>query len=188
MKHHGPCLILNADYAPLATINWQRAYCLYYQQSTNIEILNFYKNDYIIGPNNITYKLPAVIRIKKYLKLYMKEVKFSRKNLFLRDNFTCQYCNMQYEFNKLTYDHVIPKSIWNKKHGPPTCWTNITTACLSCNKKKGNKTPEQANMNLNKKPSVPSKTQKYLPMSHTLRTIEEDIPIEWQLYLAEYYA
>lgn len=186
--NHGMCLILNADFAPLCVINWRRAYCLYYQNNINIEILNFYEDDYIAGASGQQHKIPAVIRSKQYLKLYNKEVRFSRKNLFLRDDYTCQYCNTKYDKCKLTYDHVIPKSMWDKRKGDATCWTNIITACTSCNRKKGNRTPTQARMTLLKEPYRPTRTTKYLPMAHLLHTIRQDIPKEWRNYLMESYA
>lgn len=188
MSNHGPCLILNADYMPLGIMDWQRAYCLYYQQNNSIEILDFYNNDYIAGTNGSTHKIPAVIRIKQYLKLHYKYVKFSRKNLFLRDNYTCQYCCKQYDIAKLTYDHVIPKSLWDKDKGNPTCWTNIVTACTQCNRRKANRTPSQARMALKTNPYIPQRTTKYLPVAHLLYTIRQDLPAEWRTYLMESYA
>jgi 5-methylcytosine-specific restriction endonuclease McrA len=188
MKSHKPCLILNSNHQPLAIIDWQRAYCLYYQNNLNIEILDFYKDDYILGAGNTKHKIPAVIKIRQYLKLYHKQVKFSRKNLFLRDNYTCQYCYKQYHFTKLTYDHVIPKSLWDKNKGNPTLWTNIVTACTICNRKKANRTPSQAEMSLKTNPYVPQRTTKYLPVAHLLYTIRQDIPNEWSTYLTESYA
>jgi 5-methylcytosine-specific restriction endonuclease McrA len=185
---HKPCLLLNGDYRPLGIINWQRAYCLYYQKNNNLEILDFYTNDHIIGINNTNHKIPAVIKIKQYLSLNYKSVKFSRKNLFLRDNYTCQYCNKQYDIAKLTYDHVIPKSLWDRNGGNPTCWTNIVTACTNCNRKKANRTPAQARMNLKINPYAPQRTTKYLPVAHLLYTIRQDIPAEWLTYLMESYA
>ena len=188
MADHKPCLILNADYIPLGLIGWQRAYCLYYQNNSNIEILNFYDNDYITGTNESIHKIPVVIRIKQYLKLNYKYVKFSRKNLFLRDDYTCQYCYKQYDTAKLTYDHVIPKSVWDRNKGNPTCWTNIVTSCTVCNRKKANRTPSQAKMNLKTKPYMPKRTIKYLPVAHLLYTIRQDIPVEWSTYLMGSYA
>lgn len=185
---HKPCLLLNGDYRPLGIINWQRAYCLYYQASNNIEILRFYTNDHIVGVNNIEHKIPAVIKIKQYLSLHYKYVKFSRKNLFIRDDYTCQYCHKRHETSKLTYDHVIPKSLWDQKRGNPTCWTNIVTACSSCNKRKGNKTPSQAKMHLKNNPRAPQRSTKYLPVSYLLYNIKDEIPVEWHEYISESYA
>ena len=69
----------------------------------------------------------------------------------------------------------------------PTCWTNIVTACASCNRKKGNKTPKQANMPLINIPVKPTKSQKYLPISYHLSKIKTNMPEEWQVYLPEFY-
>ena len=76
-----------------------------------------------------------------------------RKQVYKRDNFTCQYCNNKFPTTKLTYDHVIPKSLWTLNTSP-TCWTNIVTACIQCNFKKSNKTPTQADMPLQKEPFI----------------------------------
>lgn len=183
VRKHNPCLVLNVDHTPLGLISWQRAYCLYYQQNPNIEILSFYTNDHIIGSMDRIYKIPAVIKTNKYLKMYNQQVNFSRRNLFLRDDHTCQYCNTKFECNKLTYDHVIPKSIWDRSRGNPTCWTNIVTACVSCNRKKANKTPSQARMKLQKQPYAPRKTPKYLPSPQTASIIMDEVPSEWKLYI-----
>jgi 5-methylcytosine-specific restriction endonuclease McrA len=82
---------------------------------------------------------------------------------------------------------VIPKSKWTNDLGTPTNWTNIVTACVSCNRKKGNRTPKQANMPLKNNPVVPVKNVKYLPLTHYLLKIRSDIPQEWTIYLPESY-
>ena len=111
-----------------------------YDKSIGAEIIDFYKNDYIIGTNNKRFPIPAVAKTAKYFRINNHTVKFSRKNLFVRDNYTCQYCDTIFNGNDLTYDHVIPKSAWKSNIGSPTCWTNIVTACVNCNRKKGNRT------------------------------------------------
>ena len=123
----------------------------------------------------------------RYFRINNYRVKFSRKNLFIRDNYTCQYCNNKYDISHLTYDHVIPKSIWDDNRGSPTSWTNIVTACVGCNRKKKNRTPKQANMPLKNLPSMPNKTIKYLPIVSYLSRIRSDIPDEWTAYLPESY-
>lgn len=185
------CLVLNSDYTPLGIIGWQRALVWSVKYDTNskmsIDIIDFYKNDYIIGTNNKKYPIPAVVRTNRYFKLHQQSVNFSRKNLFIRDDYTCQYCCKKKEINKLTYDHVIPKSKWKNSNMSPTCWTNIVTACVECNRKKGNKTPIQANMKLKTLPYQPSKNFKYLPIVGLLLSIRSEIPEEWQHYLPESY-
>ena len=100
----------------------------------------------------------------------------------------CQYCGENKDLSQLTYDHVVPKSQWDySKNGSPTNWTNIVTACLSCNRKKGNKTPKQANMPLLNLPHKPSKSIKYLPLKTYLSKIKDEIPPEWMNYLPQSY-
>mgnify|MGYP003333029377 CR=1 FL=1 len=188
-KSHKDCLILNADYSPIGIVDWQRAmvwsFKYGYQTRPTIEIVEYYSDDYIVGTGEKLYDIPAVIKTKKYFKLNNKSVNFSRKNLFIRDNFTCQYCGSMTEVNRLTYDHVVPKSKWNQTDSP-TSWTNIVTACITCNLKKGNKTPSQANMPLLSTPYAPRKSNKYLPLATHLRTIEQSIPLEWKVYIQDF--
>jgi hypothetical protein len=185
---HNNCLVLNADYTPLSIIGWQKALTWLMKHEHDpkygIDIINFYQDDFIQGVSDKRYPIPAVGKTKKFFKLNNQQVVFSRKNIFLRDNFTCQYCNRQYHHKQLTYDHVIPKSKWNRNNGSPTIWTNIVTACVDCNKKKGNRTPKQANMELQNIPEKPNKNPKYLPISMHIAKIKEQ-PEEWKLYLPE---
>jgi 5-methylcytosine-specific restriction endonuclease McrA len=185
------CLVLNADYSPLSIIDWKRAIVWSVTHEHNpqlgVEIIDFYKDDFICGVNNKKIPIPAVVKTAKYFRLHNQKVNFSRKNLFIRDDFTCQYCGDKYHIKMLTYDHVIPKSAWNYEKGSPTNWQNIVTACISCNHKKGNKTPKQANMPLKNLPTIPNKGPKYLPISSFLVRIRSDIPQEWKLFLPDSY-
>lgn len=190
-SYHSRCLVLNADFSPLTVISWKRAitWSIKYnnKHNMNIEIIDFYKNDFINASNNKKIPIPAVIKMSVYRKLYNMNVNFSRKNLFIRDDMKCQYCGDQKEMNQLTYDHVVPRSQWNYKNGSPTTWTNVVTACVDCNRKKGNKTPKQANMPLLNLPIKPRKNIKYLPLTSYLAKIKTDIPHEWSLYLPPSY-
>ena len=191
-ENHKRSLVLNADYSPMGIISWKRAliWSMRHETDTSIgvEVVDFYKDDYIMGTHNKRYPIPAVVKTSKYFRIHNEQVKFSRKNIFLRDDYTCQYCNKQKEIAVLTYDHVVPKSQWDYEQGSPTCWTNIVTACVTCNRKKGNKTPKQANMPLNNWPTVPKKNLKFLPMTHRLLTIRDEIPAEWAAYLLRLYS
>lgn len=189
---HDKCLLLNADYTPLNIIGWKRAIVWSFKYNTDskyaIEIIDFYKNDFIQGTAGKKYPIPAVAKTHYYFKPQMHKLAFSRKNIFLRDNNTCQYCGLQFNINELTYDHVIPKSVWGHDNRPSaTNWTNIVTACTYCNRKKGNRTPKQANMPLKNLPIVPNRSNKYLPIVQFLYKIREDIPDEWNPYLPKSY-
>jgi len=191
-NNHKKCLLLNADFSPLSIIDWEKAVVWNIKYEDNpkygIDIIDFYKNDYIAGVNNKKYPIPAVTKTKRFFRLNKQNITFSRKNIFVRDNYICQYCGNQFDNNSLTYDHVIPKSVWDHDSLSPTCWTNIVTACVSCNRKKGNKTPKQANMPLKNLPIVPTKGIKYLPIAHHLNKIKETMPDEWKLYLPQSYS
>jgi hypothetical protein len=185
-QNHKKCLLLNADYTPLSIISWQKAIIWSMRFVDNpkysIEIIDFYKNDYINGVEK-KYPIPAIAKTQRFFKINNQTVTFSRKNIFIRDDYTCQYCNKKYEINSLTYDHVVPKSKWRDLKTSPTCWTNIVTACTWCNRKKGNRTPKEANMPLKNLPIKPSKHHKYLPIVEFLNKIKKDIPQEWYIYL-----
>jgi hypothetical protein len=187
--NHKKCLLLNADYSPFGIIDWTKAvvWSLKIDESEDsytIEIIDFYKNDFIQAINK-KFPVPAVARTKKFFKINDYGVNFSRKNILIRDNYTCQYCGAIFDTNELTYDHVIPKSIWSGSDSP-TNWTNIVTCCVKCNRKKGNKTPVQAKMKLKNLPIRPVKNKKFLPVIQSLSTINNP-PEEWMVYLPKSY-
>jgi 5-methylcytosine-specific restriction endonuclease McrA len=183
------CLVLNSDYSPLTIVGWQKAilWSIKYENSPiGVDVVDFYQHDCIKGVNK-NYPIPCIVKTRKYYRINNQRVNFSRKNLFIRDGFTCQYCGIKFEIKKLTYDHVIPKSLWDYKKGSPTTWTNIVTACTSCNRKKGNKMISQCGMKLQNLPIVPNKSYKYLPIYDFLSTIRTDLPEEWKNYLPGSY-
>jgi len=95
------------------------------------------------------FPYPSVIRLNTYVTKPFRRIILSRKNILKRDNFQCAYCGRK--DNTLTIDHIIPKA----KGGQDT-WDNLITACISCNNKKGDRTPEEANLKLLKKPFIPN--------------------------------
>lgn len=185
--NHKKCLLINADYSPLGIISWKRAviWSIRYEHNPTygVEIIDFYKNDHIQGTDNKKFPIPAVAKTKRYFKIHSQPITFSRKNIFVRDNHSCQYCGKQCDIRDLTYDHVIPKSKWTDPNRSPTSWTNIVTACTLCNRIKGNRTPKEANMPLLNKPIIPNKNLRFLPIIHTLNKIKTDLPAEWNSYL-----
>jgi 5-methylcytosine-specific restriction endonuclease McrA len=129
-----PALVLNTDfrplsYYPLSVWSWQDAINAVLLGRVNI-IENYDKEAH--SPS-LTIKLPSVLALKKYIIL-KKSPAFTRFNVFLRDNFTCQYCHEKFLANDLTFDHIIPKCVGGK-----TTWENVVSACTSCNVKKGRK-------------------------------------------------
>jgi len=129
-------LVLNADYRPLSflplsVISWQQAIKL--KTLDRVRVEHEY-DDWEIHSPSITMKVPAVIVTREFLK-YKKAVRFSRRAVYLRDLYTCGYCGDSFSDHDLTLDHVVPVS-----KGGKTTWENITTACMTCNLSKGNKT------------------------------------------------
>ena len=86
----------------------------------------------------------------RFDRLPDKEVRFSRSNLFARDHHVCQYCRVRHERKDLNIDHVVPRH-----RGGKTVWTNVVCCCIACNRRKGNRTPEEARMPLLRQPKKP---------------------------------
>lgn len=127
--------------------------------------------------NGIGFKLmvPEIVVMRDYAGFNKREVKFSRKNIFERDNYTCQYCGRRLPTKELTIDHVLPRS-----RGGKSVWKNVVLACYSCNRRKDNKTPEEARMKLLKTPERPHWTQ--------VKTFARgEIPKSWEDFLGEMY-
>ena len=144
-----PALILNADYRPLSYFPlslwpWQEAIKAVYLERVNVAA----EYEEVVRSEKLTLPLPSVIVLKNYV-VPTKTVPFTRATLFLRDEFTCQYCG--YKGKDLTFDHVVPKS-----RGGKTRWDNVVAACQSCNLRKAAKTTSQAGFKLKKVPTKPS--------------------------------
>ncbi len=144
-----PALILNADYRPLSYFPlslwpWQEAIKAVYLKRVNVAA----EYEEVVRSEKLTLPLPSVIVLKNYV-VPTKTVPFTRATLFLRDEFTCQYCG--YKGKDLTFDHVVPKS-----RGGKTRWDNVVAACQSCNLRKAAKTTSQVGFKLKKAPAKPS--------------------------------
>ena len=162
-------LLLNITYEPLKIINWKKAITLLFLGK--VEVVEEYNRE--IHSVSFTIKLPSVIRLLKLVKRPERPVRFSRQNIYLRDNYKCQYCGEQFPTEELTYDHVLPRS-----KGGRTEWENIVTCCIDCNKKKGGRTPEEAGMKLIRRPVRP----KWIPALRITIGIRS-IPDSWRDYL-----
>lgn len=151
-------------------MNWRKAMILWFQDK--VEILEFHTAT-VSSPQK-TFRLPAVMRLKQYIRPYLSlSVRLSRQNIFLRDGHTCQYCRQKFSEKKLTIDHVIPLSKGGRHE-----WTNVVTACSACNNKKGDKSPEKANLTLWSKPEKP----RWLP-NRDWELEDNLLPLSWRPYL-----
>jgi 5-methylcytosine-specific restriction endonuclease McrA len=91
------------------------------------------------------------VSLTRYDRVPASTVTFSRRNIFKRDRYTCQYCGTQPGSEELTIDHVLPRS-----QGGMSSWQNCVLACVECNKRKADRTPEQAGMPLRRRPARPT--------------------------------
>jgi 5-methylcytosine-specific restriction endonuclease McrA len=107
--------------------------------------------DSMIRSQRLALVPPEVIVLAKYDGQGEKSVVFSRKNIFKRDKYTCMFCGVQPGPEELTIDHVMPKS-----RGGKSTWENCVLACVECNKRKANRTPDEAGMKMRKQPKKPS--------------------------------
>lgn len=125
--------------------------------------------------NTITHKIaiPDTIILVDLDRLPRRDVKYSRENILQRDKFTCQYCGIHYKRDKLTLDHVVPKS-----HGGNNSWSNVVCSCQECNFRKANRTPKQAGMNLLHVPKEP----KWFDPLHKIASFNEIRPT-WKKFL-----
>lgn len=136
-----PALILNADYRPLSYFplslwSWQDALRAIFRET--VIVVSEYER--VVRSPTCEIKLPSVLALKEYIPAAQKPA-FTRFNVFLRDNWQCQYCGDAFRTQELTFDHIIPRS-----RGGRTSWTNIVAACRDCNILKGDSLPQECGM------------------------------------------
>ncbi len=146
-----PALVLNADFRPLSYLPlsiwpWQEAIKAAFLD--RVTVLAEYET--VVHSPSTEIRIPSVVVLKEYVRP-AREVAFTRFNLFLRDEFTCQYCGTRGE---MTFDHVLPRA-----RGGRTTWENVVAACGGCNLKKGSLTLKQARMHMRRQPFRPTPEQ-----------------------------
>ena len=158
-------LVLNQDFTPLTLCHVNRAFLLIF--NSKAELIRESKSR-VMRSISKNYPYPSVIKLNRYISLPYRKVILNRHNIFKRDQNQCQYCGKTRE---LTLDHLIPRS-----KGGKFVWTNLVTACLSCNAKKGDKLISETDLILNKNPIKPSFIMFLKKLSH--RQINE-----WEPFL-----
>ncbi len=171
-------LLLNAHYMALRVVSVRRAFTLLFKQDDFrqpvaevicIESGRFVSYDfddwvevssYTDAMDNgngdwvrtVRFRLavPRIVRVLSYSRLPRRDIKFSRRNIFARDNHTCQYCGHRFRASELSLDHVVPRSRGGRAH-----WENIVSACVRCNVRKGGRTPSEARLRLMRRPTKP---------------------------------
>ena len=139
-----PVLVLNQNYEPLNVCNVRRAFVLVDRGKAEI-IEN--GCGYLHTPSAL-FEIPSVIRLIYLIRRPRPQGRLTRRELFLRDRFTCQYCGK--ETRDLTLDHVLPRH-----RGGTHDWENVVAACKLCNHRKAGRTPAEARMHLERQPVRP---------------------------------
>ena len=140
---HRPVLVLNASYEPINVCAARRALVLILKGVAAAEELS----QIFVHSALQSLRLPSVIRLLEYRRIPVQTRALSRKNILVRDRYTCQYCQRILPSSELTLDHVIPRS-----RAGETTWENLVTCCHGCNNRKGNRTPEEAGIRLIRQP------------------------------------
>ena len=181
-QRHKPCLILNQDYSPLTVINWKRAVCLQIIgkeiPGEGIRVVEYYEDDLVKSAGGDFFPIPAVAVTGRYIKRRRK-IALKKRNLLIRDKGICQYCGSILLPKTATVDHVKPKSHFSNEKEAHT-WLNTVIACLPCNSRKDNRTPEQAGMKLLNVPKQPDIGKFYVGVSPWF-----DTPKEWKNYISK---
>ena len=158
-----PVLVLNANFAPINVCTTRRAIVLILTGKASL-VMN--GRGYIQGVSR-KFQRPSIIRLGAMVKRPRPRVTLNRREIFRRDNYTCQYCGER--GGVLTIDHVVPKHL-----GGEHSWENLVTACAACNHRKGGRTLEQAGMRLLNTPREPSLSARYIFARHAQGNEEWD--------------
>src|SRR3990167_896224 len=158
-------LLLTSWYMPSKILRWEDAIKMKYEGT--VDVVAEYSET--VSSPSVSWKVPAVIRVRSQRGRARTGVRFSRINVFARDHYTCQYCGQRHPVRQLTKDHVVPRSAGGK-----TTWENIVTACKKCNSLKDDKTCDEAGMWPIKTPCRPTS----LPLTGPLIDLD-DAHEEW---------
>lgn len=137
-------LILNGFYEPLTVCHARRALVLVILGRAEI----VEASEHTVRSAVQIWPVPSIIRLARAVRPHGRSVALTKKNVLKRDGHRCQYCGSSH--GKMTTDHVVPRS-----QGGSESWRNLVCACASCNRRKGNRTPQQAGMRLLRQPSIP---------------------------------
>ncbi len=161
-----PVLVLNANFEPINVCGFQRALGLMLSEKATL-ILN---GRGTIKTTHAVFPIPSVIRLHRMVHRPHPKVCLSRREIFRRDQFTCQYCGKSTLF--LTVDHILPKHL-----GGPHSWTNLVAACPACNHRKGGRTLQESGMSLLRPAKEPPQAAMYI----FAKFLEENA--EWKNFL-----
>ena len=179
-------LVLNRSFLPIHVASVRRSFSLVYQGGAKVVNDRYETFDFdswraqagatgmpCVGTTSGPVPIPRVNVLTVFDRMPRRMLRFSRSNIFSRDAFTCQYCGKRPPRAQLNLDHVVPRMQTGR-----TTWENVVCCCISCNRKKGGRTPEQAGLLLRRKPKRPRWTPL---MSLPTASVRHR---EWRPYLA----
>ena len=182
-------LVLNSLYQAVQITGTHRAFRLFYAGRARALSADFTPYDFdnwcdlpvgiddeVIRTPSRRIRIPRVIQLAYYDRVPHREVRFTRRNIFFRDRNRCQYCGKVYAQRDLNLDHVVPLS-----RGGRSEWTNVVTACVPCNSRKGSRSPEEAGLKLFRRPKKPAGHP--ILRSGWIHSFHE----EWRTFLDEAY-
>ena len=183
-----PTLVLNRNWQPVGVASVARSLVMVWNDAARVVDPNDYQlhswldwsklvpaeGELFVTTVQSRLRVPEVVSLTRYSGLPATAVTFSRRNIYKRDRYTCQYCGLQPGSEELTIDHVLPRS-----QGGGSSWENCVLACVNCNKRKANRTPVQARMPLFREPARPN----WKPIYAT-----QDLRIDsWSRFISEAY-
>ncbi|MEZ6036845.1 MAG: HNH endonuclease [Planctomycetota bacterium] len=157
-------LVLNRSWRPVHVTTVRRALCMVFREAARIvcpeSMATFAFDEWLEQPlppgrhalrsPSVAINVPEVVLLRHYDRIPCHEAPFTRRNLFLRDDFTCQYCGIRAPNDRLSVDHVLPRS-----RGGTTSWENCVLACIHCNARKADRTLKEAGLRLLRPPVRP---------------------------------
>jgi 5-methylcytosine-specific restriction endonuclease McrA len=172
MALNGRVLLLNQTYEPLGTVSVARAIIMVIKETVTVEE---WDGDHVLHSVREVFPIPSVIRRRIYINVRRRREASGMKRLriYMRDKFRCQYCGDKKLAAELTLDHIFPRS-----RGGDNSPLNIVAACLACNNRKGNRTPDEARM-----PLLTTQTALRVRLERVVLCHYAEARHEWRKYL-----
>jgi 5-methylcytosine-specific restriction endonuclease McrA len=172
MALDGRVLLLNQTYEPLGTVSVARAVIMTFKDTVTVEEFD---SERVLRSARAEFRVPSVIRRRTYINVRRRREASGMKRLriYMRDKFRCQYCGDKKAAGELTLDHILPRS-----RGGDNSPVNIVTACVSCNNRKGNRTPAEARM-----PLLTSQSALRVKLERVVLCHYAEARAEWRKYL-----
>lgn len=170
-------LVLSKTWEPIDRVPWQQVFTKMFGAG-GVQVVEYHDEKLVHSNGGLKeWKVPSIVRFIDAVTPTIKGIKFSRENIYTRDQGRCQYCGVKVAYDDFEFEHVIPRS-----RGGTTTWENIVVACTGCNQKKGNKTPKEASMKMLSTPRKPDhlKGKKRITLSWS-----PGMPESWRSYMRD---